>query len=504
MAPDPAFPCGFLEVQGRLVHYARGGTGPAVAMLHGSPQSHRALLPLARRLAADFTVFAFDTPGYGASDPLPEGSGIAAFGDALAATLQALGLGPVPVYGTHTGASIALEAANRHPGVVSRAVLDGFALFTPAERDDLLSRHLPPLQTLWDGSHMAALWSRVRDQGVFFPWYRHSDDARRAGNPGTPATQHQAALDLLHAGAAYASAYGASIAHDHGALCVAPGRVRLFYRTTDVLVAHLARLPPGFPPGHARAIGPREDDAIAAALSEAPSCAAPPAHPQPARRRYSGGLHLRTLGHGPRVVLLHDLPGSSQTALPLARALAATHQVVVPDLPGCGLSPPVPGQDVPDTAAHRVAAAAGQADVVVGIGVGALLAPLVARQLQAARVALVDAAEGLAAKDYGVDVTPRWDGSHLLAAWFRQQDALMFRPWFDRRAASAIPFATPDLAALQDRVTAMLEAEGPDLVPALLRLPRRAAVPRFTAADPAGLVAWLCSTRTQRTAAPCA
>lgn len=502
MAPDPAFTCHFLEVQGRLVHYACGGTGPAAAMLHGSPQSFRALLPLARRLASDFTVFAFDTPGYGASEPLPNGSGISAFGDALAAALQALGLGPVPVYGTHTGASIALEAANRHPDIVSRAVLDGFALFTPAERDDLLSRHLPPLQTLWDGSHMAALWARVRDQGVFFPWYCHADAARHSGNPGTPATQHQAVLDLLHAGTSYASAYGASIAHDHAALCVAPDRIRLFCRTTDVLIAHLQRLPPGFPPGNARAIGPWDDEAIVAALAEAPSCTAPPPQ-EPTRRRYSGGLHVRTLGRGPRLVLLHDLPGSSRTALTLAEALAATHEVVVPDLPGCGLSPPMNRQDEPERVASLVAAAVRQAGAVVGVGVGALLAPAVARQLQASRVALVDPPEGVLADAYSVDVTPRWDGSHLLAAWFRQQDALLFRPWSDRSAASAIPFDTPDLAALQDRVTAMLEAQGPDLAPALLRL-RPATAHGLTAGDVAGIAAWLQSPSTRRTAAPCA
>jgi len=511
LAPDllPRFVPRFVDVGGRLVHYARGGAGPAVAMLHGSPQSHRALLPLARRLAERFTVFAFDTPGYGASDPLPGTPGIGAFGDALAETLHALGLGPVPVYGTHTGASIALEAANRHPRTVSRAVLDGFALFTPAERDDLLARHLPPLRTEWDGSHMAALWSRVRDQGVFFPWFRHEDEARRGGDPAGVAAQHRAVLDLFHAGPHYATAYGASIAHDHAALYVAPERVRLFCRTSDVLVGHLRRLPPGFPPGHARAIGPADDMAISEALAEALSCAAPVAA-EPRRRSYAAGLHVRRLGSGPPLLLLHDLPGSGHTVLALAEVLAEDRTVVVPDLPGCGLSPPLPGQDDPDTVARLLAAACGTGDGpgldIAGVGLGALLAPLVAGFLDAGRVALIDPpppGPGFAAA-YPVDVAPRWDGAHLLTAWFRQRDALLFRPWFDRRAAAALPLGTPDLSALQDRVTAMLEARGPDLAPALLRHPSRPCpIPFqvFSSAEGDAITHFL---QPARAAAPCA
>jgi tRNA (guanine-N1)-methyltransferase len=47
------------------------GSGPPVLLLHPSPQSGAFSLPMARRLAPDFTAIALDTPGYGLSDPLP-------------------------------------------------------------------------------------------------------------------------------------------------------------------------------------------------------------------------------------------------------------------------------------------------------------------------------------------------------------------------------------------------------------------------------------------------
>lgn len=460
MAPDvthPGVTRHFVDVDGRLVHYARAGAGPVVAMAHASPQSHRALLPLMRRLTARFTVFAFDTPGYGASAPLPgQPDGIGAFGDALAATLRALGLGPVPVYGTHTGVGIALEAANRHPDIVSRAVLDGFAVFTPQEREDLLRDHLPPLRPLWDGSHMTALCSRVRDQSVFFPWFRRGDSARRTGDPAPVAAQHRATLDLLHAGPHVAVAYAASIVHDPAALLVAPDRIRVTCRSDDILAGHLDRLPPGVPRTEALA---RESwaDTIAGLLDGVPAATLPnnapvPAAPaEPRRRRYAQGLHLRVTGNAGRPLLvLHDLPGSSLTALPLARRLARGRSVILPDLPGWGLSPPAPGQDDPEQVAGMVAAAVATLGLdeldVVGLGIGGLLAPRVARLLGARNVAALDmpdAPDPALADAYPLDVTPRWDGAHLLSAWFRQRDALLFRPWFDRRAAAASYPARP-------------------------------------------------------------
>ena len=62
----------FLTIGDRQLHYRVAGDGPPVVMLHPSPMSSAALLPMATALAAHFRVYAFDTPGYGLSDPLPD------------------------------------------------------------------------------------------------------------------------------------------------------------------------------------------------------------------------------------------------------------------------------------------------------------------------------------------------------------------------------------------------------------------------------------------------
>jgi pimeloyl-ACP methyl ester carboxylesterase len=61
--------------------------------------------------------------------------------------------------------------------------------------------------------------------------------------------------------------------------------------------------------------------------------------------------HLRTCGGGPAVVLLHGLMGSAACWSPLARALAAQFDVVMPDARGHGgSSAPATGYSYPDLA----------------------------------------------------------------------------------------------------------------------------------------------------------
>src|SRR5215218_9630361 len=60
-------------------------------------------------------------------------------------------------------------------------------------------------------------------------------------------------------------------------------------------------------------------------------------------RRLEGGLHVRVSRGGaglPTVVLVHGVIVSSRYLMPLGVELAGEHRVVVPDLPGYGMSAP--------------------------------------------------------------------------------------------------------------------------------------------------------------------
>ena len=60
-----------IEVEGVGINLRQGGSGPALLLLHGYPQTHVEWHKVAPRLAEDFTVVCPDLRGYGDSDKPP-------------------------------------------------------------------------------------------------------------------------------------------------------------------------------------------------------------------------------------------------------------------------------------------------------------------------------------------------------------------------------------------------------------------------------------------------
>ena len=60
-----------LPGEGATIHGVIGGSGPALLLLHGNPQTHAMWHRIAPRLARDFTVVAADLRGYGRSSKPP-------------------------------------------------------------------------------------------------------------------------------------------------------------------------------------------------------------------------------------------------------------------------------------------------------------------------------------------------------------------------------------------------------------------------------------------------
>ncbi len=59
------------EWAGRSIVWQAVGDGPAVVLCHGTPFSSEVWRPYAEALAADFTVYTWDMPGYGRSSNHP-------------------------------------------------------------------------------------------------------------------------------------------------------------------------------------------------------------------------------------------------------------------------------------------------------------------------------------------------------------------------------------------------------------------------------------------------
>jgi pimeloyl-ACP methyl ester carboxylesterase len=151
------------------LHHARCGdpAAPAVLLLHQTPRSwmeYRDVLPI---LGARLHAIAPDTPGFGASAPLPGPATIEGWAAAFIELLDALAIERAHLVGHHTGGVIALHLAATAPRRVGSLVLSSTpytdAAFRRARRDR------PPIDAVEpsaDGHHLTELWQRRQ---AFYP-----------------------------------------------------------------------------------------------------------------------------------------------------------------------------------------------------------------------------------------------------------------------------------------------------------------------------------------------
>ncbi len=115
-----------METSAGPVEYSVRGQGPALLVLHGGPGGFDQGLGLAEPFrASGFSVVAASRPGY-LGTPLETGVLCEEQADAMAAFLESLGLGPLPVIATSAGAPAGYLLAARHPEKVTALVaIDG-------------------------------------------------------------------------------------------------------------------------------------------------------------------------------------------------------------------------------------------------------------------------------------------------------------------------------------------------------------------------------------------
>lgn len=98
-----------------LLGYDRAGSGgPPLLLLHGFGTTRADYAGLLPGFARDFDVVAMDLPGHGSSPMIDGTPTVPALTDAVAATLDAIGLGRVHVLGNSLGGRVAIELARRH------------------------------------------------------------------------------------------------------------------------------------------------------------------------------------------------------------------------------------------------------------------------------------------------------------------------------------------------------------------------------------------------------
>jgi pimeloyl-ACP methyl ester carboxylesterase len=472
----------------RQVHYRRAGSGPAVLLLHQSPLSSRDMLGTIERWKGRFTCIAPDTPGYGLSDPFGVAQlEMADIAQAVVEFMDAIGIEKAAVYGFHTGAMIAAAVALAYPERVTCAVSNGYVVLTEQEREEIVAQYLPPLVPAWDGSHLAWLWSRLREQLIFFPWYRKGAADRLDFDIPPPEALQNAMLDFLRSGDHYRVGYRAAFTmRSDAALRAMQAPMLVTAASADVLSGHLPRIRHASPSVTVQKGGSFEEtldlcaDFIARHRTKAPP--APAATAPIAGRLWQqmidvpgGQLRAKRNDDAPGrvVVVQHDAAGSSDIVAPLAASFIGNRPVVAIDLPGHGESDDVLARGRVTVGAYAKALlqaldALGVEDFdFLGVWGGGLvgLELAVTQPKRVAHLALADflyfppKLQAELRKRYTPEIEPVWYGGHLLHAWHLMRDQSLFWPWYERTRKGIIRKPVHvDPAMVHARVTEVLKA----------------------------------------------
>lgn len=130
---NKTFSQGMVAVEGTSLHYVKGGSGPALVLLHGWPETSWAWHKVMPELAKTHTVIAFNLPGLGKSSIPADGYDAAHTARRIHQGVQALGYNKVQLMGHDLGGLVAYPYAKQFPNGVSRMAvletpLNGFGL----------------------------------------------------------------------------------------------------------------------------------------------------------------------------------------------------------------------------------------------------------------------------------------------------------------------------------------------------------------------------------------
>jgi pimeloyl-ACP methyl ester carboxylesterase len=450
----------YITLGQRQVHYRRGGEGPPLVMLHPSPQSSRAVLPMAQAFAAHFTVIALDAPGYGLSDPpdFPVTT-LADYLEPLRETLDALGLTRFALYGAATGAQFAIEFSKRFPERVAVLMMDTNGHVSDEECAQILEGYLPDVTPRRDGAHLLTTWDMVRHLTVFFPWQSTRAAERLSMGLPSPEAMQQTMNDYLRAGPGYHLAYRAAFhterAENALGLTVPATMMRwkgsIALPWTDAMLAY--DLPKNIRILHADAPFSERQRVQVEALRTLYADQPPAPPPPPARDidgrlanrfvAFDGGqLRVRMNGAGTgRPLLALSAAGASAAVMePMLHALVGSRPVVALDFPAHGESDDTFGAGPLAIEGLAAAAAAvlqslGLGDVdILGHELGAVVGLHVAQSHSAIvhRLTMIEPPlPNLDPARLTPDIAPRHDGRHLVTAWSFARDERLFAPWYE-------------------------------------------------------------------------
>ena len=165
----------FVEANGIRHHYLEWGDAskPALLMLHATGLCAWSWKPVARELAQDYRVLAFDQRGHGDTDRSDRGYRFEFVGDDLAAIVEKLDLERPRVIGHLSGRLAAILAANLIPDRLGPVVLvetrvSNDAATVPTQDLNLCAERTRMKRAVWESRE--AMFAAYRTRAAFKDW----------------------------------------------------------------------------------------------------------------------------------------------------------------------------------------------------------------------------------------------------------------------------------------------------------------------------------------------
>ncbi len=142
-----------IDHNGRTISYREAGQGPVALLLHGIGSGSASWEGQLDGLSAHLRLIAWDAPGYGASDPLPDETPSSSdYADAAAGLLDSLGIEKIHLVGHSLGTVIAASFAARFPerllSVTLASATAGYAKAGHAARVERLNARMGAIRDL--------------------------------------------------------------------------------------------------------------------------------------------------------------------------------------------------------------------------------------------------------------------------------------------------------------------------------------------------------------------
>jgi haloalkane dehalogenase len=435
----------YLTVNGRLVHYRKCGSGPALLMIHQSPRSSSEYSGLMQDWGKHFTCIAPDTPGFGHSDPLPMNNPeIDDFADAIVEFADALGLSSILGYGFHSGGILLVNAMKRHMAKFAGLAIGGYAIWNDEERVKLGAPYIPTNPPKLYGEHLVWLWNRILEQSWFFPWYDQRAETRMSVAHDDVAKVDLVIQDMLNSGDGYRLGYGAVLRgfRDIPPTDAITPPVLITAYDGDPLAAHIDRLgemPAGWSAQKVANPKAHQDASLAFLLDHRGENTADLAEDDHhgfihiVAGGFDGLIHWRGNRNGADNLVLHAPGKEMQDEVP--------ESWVCIDMPGHGLSDNWSGEVPTDIETWQAVTHAARET----LGAGQLMYRLLP--------------EGDPDRLFP-DLTPDRYGHYLTKAWSIVRASQFFTPWYEANAAHAAAFEAPQITpeALAKEHRALLRA----------------------------------------------